>query len=194
MKRTARGDDEREKSPAPEQLTARVVVRVDDAIVILADDEGTTITELLAATGVRAVGRPLIVLRCTVAATEMVWAPLLKEEPPSASAPPAAASPELSLVTHDGRIRLDVARRAAVVAGESVELTRLEFDLLACLMSAPGQTLSRRVLLERVWGFTSGGTETITVHIRQLRAKIEPVPRRPRHIHTIRGVGYRFEP
>ena len=73
-------------------------------------------------------------------------------------------------------------------------LSHKEFDLLACLMHATGVALSRDLLLERVWGDSFAGSHrTIDVHIRWLREKIEPDPSNPVFIHTVRGIGYRFE-
>ena len=79
--------------------------------------------------------------------------------------------------------------------GESARLTRKEFDLLEALASQPGRVFSRTQLLEEVWDFAwDGDSSTVTVHVRRLREKIEPVPSEPRHIVTVWGVGYRFEP
>ncbi len=81
-----------------------------------------------------------------------------------------------------------------VSVGESfVNLTPSEFDLLAVLMSSPGRVFSRLDLLDHIQGVAYGGYErTIDVHIKNLRAKIEPDPRSPRYIETVYGVGYRF--
>jgi DNA-binding response OmpR family regulator len=75
-----------------------------------------------------------------------------------------------------------------------VTLTAREFDLLAFLAGRPRQVFRRDELLERVWGYTYGDTSTVTVHIRRLREKIEDDPSAPRHIATVWGVGYRFDP
>ncbi len=76
-----------------------------------------------------------------------------------------------------------------------VDLTPSEFDLLAALMSAPGKSFSRLELLDRVQGTAYEGYDrTIDVHVKNLRAKIEPDPRKPRYIETVYGVGYRFRP
>ena len=82
----------------------------------------------------------------------------------------------------------------AVLAGERpVRLTPSEFDLLAALMAAPGRVFTRAALLEQLPGISFEGAErTIDVHIRNLRTKLEPEPRRPRYIETVFGVGYRF--
>src|SRR3990172_5424061 len=84
----------------------------------------------------------------------------------------------------------------AVKGGERiVDLAPSEFDLLAALMSAPGRTFSRLELLDRLQGTTYEGYErTIDVHVKNLRAKIETDPSKPRYVETVYGVGYRFAP
>jgi DNA-binding response OmpR family regulator len=90
-------------------------------------------------------------------------------------------------------ITLDQVGRMVTVGETRVELTPSEFDLLALLMSAPGRAFSRSDLLDRLQGTTFEGYErTIDVHIRNLRAKIEPDPRQPRYVETVYGIGYRF--
>lgn len=79
--------------------------------------------------------------------------------------------------------------------GELIHLRPKEFQLLAMLAAHPGRAYSRRQLLDRVWGRAHGGDpRTIDVHVRWLRAKIEPAPATPVHIVTVRGVGYRLDP
>ncbi len=74
-----------------------------------------------------------------------------------------------------------------------IDLTPSEFDLLAVLMSAPGRVFSRTDLLDQLQGTSFEGYErTIDVHVRNLRAKIEPDPRNPRYVETVYGIGYRF--
>jgi DNA-binding response OmpR family regulator len=74
-----------------------------------------------------------------------------------------------------------------------VDLTPSEFELLAALIGAPGRAFSRLELLDRIQGTTYEGYErTIDVHIKNLRAKLEPEPSRPRYVETVYGVGYRF--
>jgi DNA-binding response OmpR family regulator len=98
-------------------------------------------------------------------------------------------------IIEHGRIRIDVDRRQVVVGGEPVRLTRKEFDLLRYLASRPGVTFSRTQLLEEVWDFAwDGDSSTVTVHVRRLREKIELDPSEPRHLVTVWGIGYRFEP
>jgi DNA-binding response OmpR family regulator len=90
-------------------------------------------------------------------------------------------------------ITLDPTSRLVSVGQARVDLTPSEFDLLAVLMSAPGRAFSRSDLLDRLQGMAFEGYErTIDVHIRNLRAKIEPDPRNPRYVETVYGIGYRF--
>jgi two-component system alkaline phosphatase synthesis response regulator PhoP len=90
-------------------------------------------------------------------------------------------------------ITLDRGARLVTVEGKKVDLTPSEFDLLAALMAAPGRAFTRAELLDRVQGMAYDGYErTIDVHVRNLRAKIEPDSRNPRYIETVFGVGYRF--
>ena len=91
-------------------------------------------------------------------------------------------------ITTLGEIVVDRAARAVTVAGDAVELTAKEFDLLAYLIDHTGIVLTRERLLDRVWGLTfPGGTRTVDVHVAQLRKKLA----RPESIRTIRGTGYK---
>lgn len=86
-------------------------------------------------------------------------------------------------------------RRQVEVNGRLVELTAREFDLLEFLARHPGQVFTREDLLDKVWDWAfAGDGGTVTVHIRRLRAKIEPDPERPRYVKTVWGVGYKFDP
>jgi DNA-binding response OmpR family regulator len=88
---------------------------------------------------------------------------------------------------------LDKQTRFVTVGDRKVELTPSEFDLLAVLMSAPGQVFSRAQLLERLKGDQFENVErTVDVHIRNLRTKLEPDPAQPRYVLTVFGLGYRF--
>jgi DNA-binding response OmpR family regulator len=79
--------------------------------------------------------------------------------------------------------------------GEEVDLTALEFELLAALASRPGLVFNRGQLLEHVWGEAYFGSDhVVDVHVANLRKKIEDDPANPRYIKTVRGVGYRFRP
>jgi DNA-binding response OmpR family regulator len=78
-------------------------------------------------------------------------------------------------------------------AGQEVHCTRTEFRLLCELATNPGKVLSREQLLDRVWGYDYfGDGRLVDVHIRRLRTKIEPDPANPRHILTVRGMGYKL--
>ena len=94
-----------------------------------------------------------------------------------------------------GDLVVDVAAREVAVDGRAVELTRLEFDVLELLSSAPRQTFTRAQLLERVWGENwINDDHVIDVHLGNLRKKLGETAAAPRHIRTVRGVGYRFDP
>ena len=92
---------------------------------------------------------------------------------------------ELEIVPEEGVVR---------VAGDDVHLTKTEFRLLVELASNPGRVFSREVLLERVWGYGYfGDGRLVDVHIRRLRTKVEPDPANPRHVVTVRGLGYKLQ-
>jgi two-component system response regulator ResD len=94
-----------------------------------------------------------------------------------------------------GDITIDPASRRVQVRGEEVTLTQREFDVLLHMARHPHQVFSRQQLMEAVWQYSFyTDTSTVTVHIRRLRAKLEPDPARPRHLQTVWGVGYRFSP
>jgi DNA-binding response OmpR family regulator len=106
------------------------------------------------------------------------------------------AGPESpSRLSYDGLV-IDLGTREVSVAGETTEMTAMEFDLLAHLARSPRQAFSREQLLQQVWGSSSEwqSDATVTEHVRRLRRKIEEDPDNPRWITTVRGVGYRFEP
>jgi DNA-binding response OmpR family regulator len=93
-----------------------------------------------------------------------------------------------------GDIEVDIARHQITVSGKIVELTPKEFYLLAFLARNRGLVFSREQLLEKIWGYDfAGDTRTVDVHIRWLRQKIEPDPKRPRYLMTVRGAGYKLE-
>jgi len=90
-------------------------------------------------------------------------------------------------------LSLDRETREVLVAGRSADLTPSEFDLLAALMSTPGKVFSRLDLLDVIQGVRYEGYErTIDTHIKNLRAKIESDPRKPKYVETVYGVGYRL--
>jgi DNA-binding response OmpR family regulator len=90
-------------------------------------------------------------------------------------------------------MEINPASRVVSVDGEAVEMTALEFDLVSALAAAPGTVLSRRQLIDQVWGWDFYGDERVVdVHIRNLRSKLADDAADPRFIATIRGVGYKF--
>jgi DNA-binding response OmpR family regulator len=92
-----------------------------------------------------------------------------------------------------GDVELDTASLTAVVAGEPVDLTSTEFQLLVTLVRQPGRIFSREQLLEAVHGVAFESYDrSVDSHIKNFRRKIEPDPRKPRYIQTVYGVGYRF--
>jgi two-component system, OmpR family, response regulator len=92
-----------------------------------------------------------------------------------------------------GELEIDFERRSTLLGGEPVELTYVEFEILAALASAPGRVFTREMLLEHIWGdSTYRDTRTVDVHIRHLREKLESDPKNPEYLFTVRGVGYRF--
>ena len=105
------------------------------------------------------------------------------------SANPATAHlqfDDLEIVPDEGTVTRD---------GEPVHLTKTEFRLLVELAASPGRVFSREVLLERVWGYGYfGDGRLVDVHIRRLRTKIETDPANPRHVVTVRGLGYKLAP
>ena len=93
-----------------------------------------------------------------------------------------------------GPVRMDVERHVVNVAGEAVTMPLKEFELLEMLLRNAGRVLTRGQLIDRVWGSDYvGDTKTLDVHIKRLRSKVEPDPSQPRHIVTVRGLGYKFE-
>jgi DNA-binding response OmpR family regulator len=100
-------------------------------------------------------------------------------------------------ITHLRFGDLEIVPDAGVVTlgGGEVHLTKTEFRLLCELASSPGRVFSREVLLERVWGYGYfGDGRLVDVHIRRLRTKIETDPANPRHVITVRGLGYKLQP
>lgn len=93
-----------------------------------------------------------------------------------------------------GPLTLDPEEHRVTLDGAEVALPLKEFELLHLLMSNPGRVLTREVLIDRVWGSDYvGDTKTLDVHVKRLRAKIEPDPANPSRITTIRGLGYKLE-
>jgi two-component system response regulator RegX3 len=104
--------------------------------------------------------------------------------------PEESAQPALQA----GPVRMDVERHVVTVAGEAVPLPLKEFELLELLLRNAGRVLTRGQLIDRVWGADYvGDTKTLDVHVKRLRAKIEPDPGSPQHLVTVRGLGYKLE-
>ena len=101
----------------------------------------------------------------------------------------------LSDVIEAADVRMDVERHAVWVAGRPVRLALKEFELLEMLLRNSGRVMTRGQLIDRVWGADYvGDTKTLDVHVKRLRAKVEPDPGEPKHLLTVRGLGYKFEP
>ncbi|MGB6020775.1 MAG: response regulator transcription factor [Ornithinimicrobium sp.] len=93
-----------------------------------------------------------------------------------------------------GPVRMDVERHQVTVSGEKVTLPLKEFELLEMLLRNAGRVMTRGQLIDRVWGSDYvGDTKTLDVHVKRLRAKVEPDPANPTLILTVRGLGYKFE-
>ena len=109
---------------------------------------------------------------------------------------PAAVPPDVprTNVVVAGPVRADFAKRTVTVGSRSVHLSRREFDLLATLLSPPGQVRTRDELIDRLWsGRDLADTRTLDTHVRRLRVKLERDPARPQYLVTVRGVGFRFD-
>ena len=93
-----------------------------------------------------------------------------------------------------GPVRMDVERHVVSVDGQPVSLPLKEFDLLEYLLRNAGRVLTRGQLIDRVWGSDYvGDTKTLDVHVKRLRAKLEPDPATPKYLTTVRGLGYKLE-
>jgi len=104
----------------------------------------------------------------------------------------SGGGPEGRLLEH-GELRIDLEKRIVTVAGNKIELTAKEYDLLVLFASNPGRAFNRQQLLDSVWGYQFEGYQhTVNSHINRLRSKIEEDPAEPRYIKTVWGYGYRF--
>lgn len=104
-----------------------------------------------------------------------------------------AASTEDEVVTF-GELRIDFIRRTVSRQGREIELSRKEFDLLALFASRLGQVVTRETCLDTLWwGLELSDTRTLDTHVKRLRQKVEQDPANPRHLLTIRGVGFRLD-
>jgi two-component system, OmpR family, response regulator RegX3 len=101
---------------------------------------------------------------------------------------------EDSPVVEAGPVRIDPERHQVLVEGQLVSMPLKEFDLLEYLVRNAGRVLTRGQLIDRIWGSDYvGDTKTLDVHVKRLRAKVEPDPANPVHLLTVRGLGYKFE-
>ena len=110
---------------------------------------------------------------------------LLRRARPSAHGHARLSFGDLELIPDEGKVLRD---------GEEVHLTKTEFRLLCELAESPGKVLSREALLDKVWGYDYfGDGRLVDVHVRRLRTKVEADPANPRHVVTVRGLGYRLQ-
>ncbi|RNL66111.1 DNA-binding response regulator [Nocardioides marmoriginsengisoli] len=105
------------------------------------------------------------------------------------------AEPDLAPQTLEaGPVRMDTERHVVTIEGEDVRLPLKEFELLEMFLRNPGRVLTRGQLIDRVWGSDYvGDTKTLDVHVKRLRAKIEPSPAEPKYLTTVRGLGYKLD-
>jgi two-component system response regulator RegX3 len=100
----------------------------------------------------------------------------------------------LPAIVEAGPVRMDVERHVVTVGGAAIPLPLKEFELLELLLRNAGRVLTRGQLIDRVWGADYvGDTKTLDVHVKRLRAKIEPDPATPKYLVTVRGLGYKLE-
>jgi two-component system response regulator RegX3 len=93
-----------------------------------------------------------------------------------------------------GRVRMDVDRHLVTIDGSETKFPLKEFELLEYFLRNPGRVLTRGQLIDRVWGADYvGDTKTLDVHVKRLRAKIEPDPTNPVTLTTVRGLGYKYD-
>ena len=110
---------------------------------------------------------------------------LLRRARPASSGHARLAFGDLEIIPDEGKV---------VLAGNELHLTKTEFRLLCELASNPGRVFSREMLLDRVWGYGYfGDGRLVDVHVRRLRTKVEVDPANPRHVVTVRGLGYRLQ-
>jgi len=105
----------------------------------------------------------------------------------------AVLPPSRGGVLRDGDLVVDVSAHEATRGGQPLGLTLREYDLLVFLLQHPREAFSREELLKRVWGWEYADHSTVTVHVRRLREKVEPDPRRPSRVVTVFGIGYRWD-
>ncbi|MDQ3991150.1 MAG: response regulator transcription factor [Actinomycetota bacterium] len=109
-----------------------------------------------------------------------------------AAVAPAGADEE---ILRRGPVEMDVGRHEVRVRGSAAAFPPKEFELLEAFLRRPGRLLARELLIDEVWGPDYfGDTKTLDVHVKRIRQKIEEDPHRPRHVVTVRGLGYKFVP
>jgi two-component system response regulator RegX3 len=105
-----------------------------------------------------------------------------------------ARSEEVATSMSAGPVQMDTERHEVRIRGEIVDIPPKEFALLEVLLRREGKLMTRDALISQVWGEEYyGDTRTLDVHIKRLRTKIEDDPRNPKHVRTVRGLGYKFE-
>jgi two-component system response regulator RegX3 len=93
-----------------------------------------------------------------------------------------------------GPVVMDLDRHTVSVNGEQIQMPLKEFELLELLIENVNRVLTRGQIIDRVWGSNYfGDTKTLDVHVKRVRSKIEEDPSRPKHLLTVRGLGYKFE-
>ena len=101
---------------------------------------------------------------------------------------------EVGNVIEAGGVRMDIERHEVEVNGQRVQMPLKEFELLELLLENVNRVLTRGQIIDRVWGANYfGDTKTLDVHVKRIRSKIEDDPSRPKHLVTVRGLGYKFE-
>ena len=101
---------------------------------------------------------------------------------------------EIGNILEAGSVRMDVERHEVEVDGQRVQMPLKEFELLELLLENVNRVLTRGQIIDRVWGSDYfGDTKTLDVHVKRIRSKIEADPARPKHLVTVRGLGYKFE-
>ena len=100
---------------------------------------------------------------------------------------------ESTSVYRIGGVELNEDTKEVLVDGESVKMTPMEFKILSLLMKSPGRVFSAEEIYERVWNERAINTDTVMVHVRKIREKIEYNPKEPKYLKVVWGVGYKFE-
>ena len=119
--------------------------------------------------------------------------PVYEQSEAATAISPATSSPSIDRIFRFSDVTVDIGRRRITRCGKAVQLTRIEYNLLAFFLQNIDWPLERDTILNAVWGYdVYPTTRTVDVHIARLRSKLEGDPATPRHFLTIHGVGYRF--